>query len=118
MRFFASTAFAVTAVAVAACSSSATDTSATPVKIDDADLKKWLEDKLDGTHAEWDAPDADTMYVIYFPATTTYTLDAWTGCVEFGASDNMLVTKDGRCTPTISPPSKARSPSSTSASIA
>jgi hypothetical protein len=85
-------------------------TEAAPAKIDDADLKTWLEDKLDGTHPEWDAPDADTMYVIYFPATTTYTLGSYTGCVEFGASDNMLVTKDGRRIPYVAVPRCANQP--------
>jgi hypothetical protein len=75
-----------------------------PTKIDDRDLKRWLEDKLDGTHGEWDPPDADTMYVIYFPENTTYTLFGKTGCVEFGASDNLLVTKDGRQIPYVAIP--------------
>ena len=75
-----------------------------PAVIDDADLKKWLEDKLDGSHPEWDAPDGETIYQIYFPEQTTYTLGGWTGCKEFGASDNALERRDHSLVPYIATP--------------
>ena len=76
-----------------------------PATIDDADLKKWLEDKLDGTHPEWDPPDGQTIYQIYFPERTIYTLGTgWTGCKEFLASDNALVRKDGSIVPYVATP--------------
>ncbi len=78
---------------------------AAPALVDDQKgLKPWLESKLDGTHPEWDAPDGETIYVVYFPEGTTYTLDGWTGCHEFGASDNTLVRKDGSMVPYIAVP--------------
>jgi hypothetical protein len=73
--------------------------------IDDArDLKPWLEAKLDGTHPEWDPEDGQTIYVVYFPEGTTYHLGKATGCKEFGASDNLLVRKDGSLVPYIAIP--------------
>jgi hypothetical protein len=78
---------------------------AAPPSIDDAkDLKPWLEAKLDGTHAEWDAPDGQTIYVVYFPEGTTYHLEGFTGCKEFGASDNLLTRRDGSLVPYIAIP--------------
>jgi hypothetical protein len=62
---------------------------APPTSIDDVDMKKWFATMLDGTHPEFDAPDDETMYILYFPAGTTYTIGPWTGCKEFGASDNL-----------------------------
>ncbi len=67
-----------------------------PTTIDDADLKTWITSMLDGTHPEFDPLDANTMYAIYFPPGTTYTLDGWTGCQQFGASDNVAQMPDGR----------------------
>jgi hypothetical protein len=73
--------------------------------IDDAtDLKPWLEAKLDGTHPEWDASDGQTIYVVYFPEGTTYHLQGFTGCKEFGASDNLLTRIDGSLVPYIAIP--------------
>jgi hypothetical protein len=67
-----------------------------PEAIDDATLKTWLAAKLDGSHPEFDAPDDNTMYVVFLPQGTTYTLGPWTGCKEFGASDNMLNLPNGK----------------------
>jgi hypothetical protein len=75
-----------------------------PAAIDDVDLKAWLAQKLDGTHPEFDPPDDQTMYVVYFPQGTTYTLFGWTGCREFGASDNVLTLPSGRAVPYIAMP--------------
>lgn len=62
---------------------------APPASIDDVDVKKWFASMLAGTHPEYDLPDDETMYILYYPAGTTYTLGPWTGCKEFGASDNL-----------------------------
>ncbi len=40
-------------------------------KITDADIVTWLQDKLDGTHADFGAADPDSIYVVYYPETTT-----------------------------------------------
>jgi hypothetical protein len=67
-----------------------------PAMIDDVAVKQWITSMLDGTHPEFDPLDANTMYAIYYPPGTTYTLDGWTGCKEFGASDNLAKMPDGR----------------------
>ena len=46
-----------------------------PTQIDDAAVKTWIASMLDGTHPEFDPPDGNTMYAIYYPPGTTYTLD-------------------------------------------
>jgi hypothetical protein len=72
-----------------------------PAAIDDPAVKQWIVSMLDGTHPEYDPPDGDTMYAIYYPQSTTYTLDGWTGCDQFGASDNLAAMPDGRAVPYI-----------------
>jgi len=60
-----------------------------PATVDDIDVKKWFATMLDGTHPEFDLPDDQTMYILYYPEGTTYFLGSATGCKEFGASDNL-----------------------------
>jgi hypothetical protein len=67
-----------------------------PTTIDDTAVKQWITSVLDGTHPEFDPLNDETMYAIYYPPGTTYTLGGWTGCVEFGASDNLATMPDGR----------------------
>jgi hypothetical protein len=57
----------------------------TPVAatIDDSEIKTWLASELDGTHPEWPAPDADTLYVLYYPPGTTVTIQGASSCVAF-----------------------------------
>jgi hypothetical protein len=74
---------------------------AAPVAIDDLQVKAWIGAMLDGTHPEFDPPDDQTMYVLYYPAGTTYTLGDWTGCNQFGASDNLTQLPSGRLVPYI-----------------
>jgi hypothetical protein len=63
-------------------------TEAAPATIDDSAIQTWLAGKLNGNDAMWPAPDANTIYVVHFPATTTITLQsgqgASTSCQEFG----------------------------------
>jgi hypothetical protein len=77
---------------------------AAPKTIDDVEVKAWFASRLDGSHPEFDPPDDQTMYALYFPSGTTYTLGGWTGCKEFGASDNMTTLPDGRRIPYIALP--------------
>ncbi len=51
--------------------------------IDDTEIQQWLASQLDGTHPEWPAPDADTLYVLNYPPGTTITLFGETSCVGF-----------------------------------
>jgi hypothetical protein len=75
---------------------------APPASIDDVDVKKWFQAMLDGTHPEFDLPDDETMYVLYYPAGTTYTIGSWTGCKEFYASDNLgQLANNGKMIPYI-----------------
>src|SRR2546423_299669 len=53
---------------------------------------------------EWDPPDGQTVYVVSLPEGPTYPLYGWTGCHEFGASDNLLVRHDGSEVPYIAIP--------------
>ncbi len=39
--------------------------------ITDAEIVTWLQDKLDGTHADFGSPDTNAIYVVYYPDTTT-----------------------------------------------
>lgn len=51
-----------------------------PSSTTDAEIQTFLQTHLDGAHAGFGAPDPSTIYTIYYPASTTVTLD------EFGAS--------------------------------
>ncbi len=55
-----------------------------PDNITDQEIQTWLADKLDGTHAEFGAPDASTIYTIYYPTSTTVDLQGSKSCVAFG----------------------------------
>jgi hypothetical protein len=41
--------------------------------VDDADIQALLTSRLDGTHPEYPAPDANTLYVFFYPPGTTVT---------------------------------------------
>jgi hypothetical protein len=49
------------------------------------------------------APDANTLYVIYFPASVTITLDGETSCSSFGAYHNTTIIPDVNGVPTAVP---------------
>ena len=51
--------------------------------IDDTQIQQWLASQLDGTHPEWPAPDADTLYALDYPPGTSITLYGATSCVGF-----------------------------------
>ncbi len=52
--------------------------------ITDGDIITWLTDKLDGTHADFGAADASSIYVIYYPSTTTIAALSGTSCGLWG----------------------------------
>ncbi|HEX7601908.1 MAG TPA: hypothetical protein VF316_09900 [Polyangiaceae bacterium] len=52
--------------------------------IDDTEIQTWLQGQLDGTHAEWPAPDDSTLYVLFYPQTTSITLSGSASCKAFG----------------------------------
>ncbi len=60
-----------------------------PTTISDDEIKTFLQGKLDGTHPEFGTPDAQTIYTLFYPSTTTITLSAGGGqsdesCQTFG----------------------------------
>jgi hypothetical protein len=69
-----------------------------PGTIDDSAIQTWLEGKLNGDDPAWPAPDANTVYVLHYPAGTTITSQGAMGtdqsCVSFGGYHSN-VTLDG-----------------------
>lgn len=51
-----------------------------PASVDDSQVPVWLASKLDGTHAEFGTPDANTIYEIFYPSTTTVLLGSVPWC--------------------------------------
>lgn len=65
-------------------------TETAPTTLSDSDIQTWLAGKLNGNDPAWPAPDANTLYVLYYPVTTTITLPNGGGgtassCTQFGA---------------------------------
>ncbi|HEY1954539.1 MAG TPA: hypothetical protein VGH28_02990 [Polyangiaceae bacterium] len=54
-----------------------------PAQIDDVQIQAWLQAKLDGTHADFGAPDPTAIYVLYYPAATSITAVVDLSCVSF-----------------------------------
>jgi hypothetical protein len=52
--------------------------------ITDADIITWLQGKLDGTHSDFGAADASSIYVIYYPSTTTINASFGSSCGFWG----------------------------------
>lgn len=57
---------------------------AAPKAIDDTEIQTWLRGQLDGTHVEWPAPDDSTLFVLFYPTTTSITLSGSASCKAFG----------------------------------
>jgi hypothetical protein len=57
---------------------------AAPSTIDDSDIETWLAGKLESGDPLWPAADENTVYVLYYPAGTTITLQGSTSCQTFG----------------------------------
>jgi hypothetical protein len=78
----------------------------------DTDIQTWLASQLDGTHPEYGPVDATTLaneiFVLYYPASTTVTLDGATSCIDFGGyheetsvgPNSVAYVVVPRCTPT------------------
>jgi len=54
--------------------------------IDDSDIQKWLAGHV--AAGDFPAPDSQTLYVVYFPQTTSITLQGSVSCQAFGAYHN------------------------------
>jgi hypothetical protein len=58
-------------------------TETAPAAITSAEIETWLQGKLSGATPELGAPDVNTLYAVYYPATTKITMD---GAGELGQS--------------------------------
>jgi hypothetical protein len=54
-----------------------------PLAIDDTAIMAWLGGKLDGDDPSFGVPDAETVYVLFYPAGVSVTLEGETSCVGF-----------------------------------
>jgi hypothetical protein len=63
-----------------------------PSLIDDADIGKWLVARADGTVMGFPPANGQTLYALFYPSTTTITLQGSKSCSSFGAyhSDTAL----------------------------
>jgi hypothetical protein len=63
-----------------------------PASIDDGEIQAWLQGKLNGEDPAWPANDANTLYLLHYPAGTTITLQGQKSCSSFGGyhSDTQL----------------------------
>ncbi len=54
-----------------------------PAEIEDADIQTWLQGKLDGTHADFGAPDSSSIYILFYPTATTVDTPWGSSCQAF-----------------------------------
>jgi len=59
-------------------------TETAPTTITDDQIHTWLQTKLHATGQPLGAPDANTLYVLFYPATTTVTFEGLASCQDFG----------------------------------
>jgi hypothetical protein len=52
--------------------------------LDDRDVQTWLAKKLNSNDPAFPAPDANTLYVLHYPAGTTISIGPDQSCVSFG----------------------------------
>jgi hypothetical protein len=79
-------------------------TSGTPVHLSESapaslslqEARAWLAAHLDGTHPEWGTPDDHSFYVVFFPATTTLTLEGLQRCTGFGGYHDAATLPNGQ----------------------
>ncbi len=58
---------------------------AAPTATTDDEIQTWLGSMLDGTHADFGAPDENSIYTIFYPTTTVVTIPQWgQSCKGFG----------------------------------
>jgi len=50
-----------------------------PTTITSSAIETWLTTKLSGATPEFGVPDASTLYAVYYPSTTTITMDGFSG---------------------------------------
>jgi hypothetical protein len=81
-----------------------------PMTIRQEDIETWLRSQLDGTHPEWGAPGAGTIYTIVYPTTTRVTVQggsacagspAWHGEVQLANKLSVPYAVIARCDPFV-----------------
>ena len=55
-----------------------------PSTIDDSQIASWLVSKFSSDGARFGTPDSSTLYIIYYPSSTTVTQGGEQGCTSFG----------------------------------
>ncbi len=72
-------------------------TETAPASIDDSGIQTWLAGKLDGTHAEFGTPTANSLYVLFYPSSTAITLMGAHSCSAggFGGYHNSVQLSTG-----------------------
>jgi hypothetical protein len=63
-------------------------TTPAPTKIDDTAIASYLQTQLDGTDPIWGTAGPEDVFVIFYPSTTTITLDGYKSCSYFGGYHN------------------------------
>jgi hypothetical protein len=71
------------------------DGGSAPASITDDEIKAWLADQADGTHAGWPKADDDTIFALYFPSTTAIDVHGKKSCNAFDGYHLEGQTKDG-----------------------
>ncbi len=66
-------------------------TEAAPASIDDGQIQTWLVGKLNGNDPAFPAATSSTVYVLYYPSTTTVTMGGATACFAFGGYHSDIV---------------------------
>lgn len=63
-----------------------------PSKIDDTEIQTWLGAQTDGTHMGWPSSNDQTLFALFYPQSTSITLDGTPSCQGFGAYHNSAVS--------------------------
>ena len=70
-------------------------TEAAPTNIDDTGIAAWLAKKIESKDPKFPKPDAETVYALWYPDTTTISLQGATSCQSFGGYHNGTKLADG-----------------------
>jgi hypothetical protein len=66
-----------------------------PTTIDDSAIQTWLANKIDSKDPQFPRPAPDTMYALWYPESTTVTLEGQQSCSAFGGYHNGWKLADG-----------------------
>ncbi len=78
--------------------------------VTDDDMQTWLASQADGTHTGWPKADANTVFAVFYPASTSITIHGKTSCSVFDGYHRATQTADGspliyapiaRCSPSL-----------------